>query len=152
MTDKLHEYLNVLLPKCLLSYQFIEECLRQCLYRQHAIAHRKLNGLLPYNPPLESINNVAMGKLVQYFQTFSDDDQLISLLNQVRENRNTVAHQGYLMTYEEQNNQEVIERKHMELKSFLSQAQECLAMVQAELVKLEDIVNKEAEKASGTFN
>lgn len=150
MTDKLHEYLNVLLPRCLLAYQFIEECLRQCLYRQHAIVHKKLKGLLPYNLPLESINNAAMGKLIQYFQAFNNDERLISLLNQAKKNRDTVAHQGYLMTYEEQSNQEFTERKCEELKTLLSQAEECLAMVQAEWQKLEDIANNVYSNDAGT--
>ena len=150
MTDKLHEYLNVLLPKCILAYQFIEECLRQCLYRQHTIARKKLEGLLPYNTPLESINNAAMGKLVLYFRTFNNDDQLISLLNQTKKNRDTIAHQGYLMSYEEQNDQEFIERKHEELKASLAQAQECLALVHAEMEKLEASVNKLYSNDAGT--
>lgn len=93
--DKLKQYLD-LLPQCMLNYQFIEEGLRFCLYRQHGIVGMRVKTILPYKPPIHSIQNAAMGKLISYFQTFCDNEGLLKSLNEVKKKRDHLAHQGYL--------------------------------------------------------
>lgn len=61
--DKLKQYFD-LLPQCMLNYQFIEEGLRFCLYRQHGIVAMRVKTILSYKPPFDSIQNAAMGKLI----------------------------------------------------------------------------------------
>jgi hypothetical protein len=81
--DKLQQYID-LLPQCMLNYQFIEEGLRFCLYRQHGIVAMKVRSILPYKPPMHSIQDAAMGKLITYFRAFCDDEALLSNLNEVK--------------------------------------------------------------------
>jgi len=125
----------------MLAYQFVEEALKTCLRTQHAIVHGKLNGVLKYNPPISSIDNAAMGRLVQYFKVFCDDNELLELLKDVQPRRNDAAHQGYLLMSAEQNDSMLIEGKIEQAKQDLDQANECLAKLHQEAFRLEKIAN-----------
>lgn len=139
MTDRVTEYMQVHLPKCMLTYQFIEEALKTCLRTQHAIVHGKLNGVLKYNPPISSIDNAPIGRLVQYFKVFCDDKELLELLKEVQPRRNDAAHQGYLLMGNEQNDSNLIEGKIEQAKQDLEQANECLSKLHKEAIRLEKI-------------
>jgi hypothetical protein len=135
---KLKQYFD-LLPQCMLNYQFIEEGLRFCLYRQHAIVEMRVKTILPYKPPLESIQNAAMGKLISYFQTFCDNKGLLESLNKVKTKRDRLAHQGYLMTFEEQNDPTFVSNQLIELESAYKEAKACFSALQGEMERIHSL-------------
>lgn len=142
--DKLKQYFD-LLPQCMLNYQFIEEGLRFCLYRQHGIVAMRVKTILPYKPPTDSIQNAAMGKLISYFQTFCDDEGLLRSLNQVKKKRDHLAHQGYLLTFEEQNDPTFISNQLIELESAYMEAKMCFSALQGEMHRIHNLAEGTAK-------
>lgn len=142
--NKLKQYID-LLPQCMLNYQFIEEGLRFCLYRQHAIVAMRVKTILCYKPPFDSIQNAAMGKLISYFQTFCDNAELLKSLNEVKKKRDHIAHQGYLLTFEEQNDQKFISDQLIELESAYKEAKDCFSVLKAEMKRIHNLAESIAK-------
>lgn len=141
---KLEQYLD-LLPQCMLNYQFIEEGIRFCLYRQHAIVAMRVKTILPYKPPFQSIQNAAMGKLISYFQAFCDNKELLESLNKVKTKRDRLAHQGYLMTFEEQNDPAFVSSQLVELESAYKEAKACFSALQGEMERIHSLAETTAK-------
>ena len=142
--DKLKQYFD-LLPQCMLNYQFIEEGLRFCLYRQHGMVAMRLKTILPYKPPFDSIQNAAMGKLISYFQTFCDNEGLLKSLNEVKKKRDYLAHQGYLLTFEEQNDPKFVSDQLVVLESAYMEAKACFSALQGEMEPIHNLAESTAK-------
>lgn len=142
--DNLKQYLE-LLPQCMLNYQFIEEGLRFCLYLQHGIVAMRVKTVLPYKPPFISIQNAAMGKLISYFQTFCDDEELLSILNEVKKKRDHLAHQGYLLTFEQQNDPKFVSDQLVELEAAFKEAKACFSTLQGEMERIHNFAESIAK-------
>ena len=123
----------------MLNYQFIEEGLRFCLYRQHAIVAMRVKTILPYKPPFESIQNAAMGKLINYFQTFCDNEGLLKSLNEIKKKRDHLAHQGYLLTFEKQNDPKFVSDQLIELEAAYKEAKACFSALQNEMERIHNL-------------
>jgi len=105
------------------------------------IARQRLKGLLSYNAPMASIQDAAMGKLIQYFQVFSDDKTLLKTLNEVKARRDYLAHQGYLLSSQEQTNDLAIETRRKEIQDDLHKAKECLDAMYSEMNRLQGLID-----------
>lgn len=149
--DKLKQYID-LLPQCMLNYQFIEEGLRFCLYRQHAIVAMRVKTILPYKPPFDSIQNAAMGKLISYFKTFCDNEELLKSLNDVKTKRDHLAHQGYLLTFEEQSDLKFVSDQLVELEFAYKEAKNCFAAIQSEMWRINNLVESTAKTKINSKN
>jgi hypothetical protein len=145
--EKLKQYFD-LLPQCILNYQFIEEGLRFCLFRQHLIVAIKVKGILPYKPPVDSIKDAAMGKLITYFRAFCDDETLLKCLNDVKKKRDHIAHQGYLLTYEQQSDPQYISGQLEELELAYREAKDCFLALQREMKRFHDLAESVARITS----
>ena len=142
--DKLKQYFD-LLPQCMLNYQFIEEGLRFCLYRQHGIVAMRVKTIFPYKPSFDSIQNAAMGKLISHFQTFCDNEGLLKSLNEVKKKRDHLAHQGYLLTFEEQHDPKFVSDQLVELESAYKEAKACFLALQGEMERIHILAESTAE-------
>jgi hypothetical protein len=142
MTDKHTNYMTSLVPNCLLTYQYIEQCLKECLYRQHAIVKRRISSEMHYKAPIKSISNAAMGRLIQQFETYTEDDSLISLLKQVKDERDHLAHQGLLLMFDPEPADEFIDTKIKKVEGDLKNATECLMLMFEEYNRLDKLVNE----------
>lgn len=111
------DYLDVF-TKCLISFQYIEEALKGNLIRMHALIYHRIKKYVRYDlkPNVESINNAAMGRLIDMYKIFIDDNDLIADLRRIKKHRDTLAHQGLLMTAEEIRGEQDIELKVSELE------------------------------------
>lgn len=99
------------LAKCMITYQFIEEGLKFCLYRCHAIIRFRLWDLLPYDAPMTSIDNSALGRLIGQYKAFSKNESLLTALKTIEKHRNYCAHKGYLLTSAEQGDSNYLTEK-----------------------------------------
>ena len=130
------------LTLCMLKYQYIEYALKSCLLRFHAAVRFRLDGYLPYEVPLDAIENAAMGQLVKWFKSYSANQPLLTALNKVKSERDHVAHQGFMFTLEKEANDTVILERLKELEASHQRAEDCLAMLFSEVEKAEDVVQK----------
>jgi hypothetical protein len=145
--EKLKQYFD-LLPQCILNYQFIEEGLRFCLFRQHLIVAIKVKDILPYKPPVDSIKGAAMGKLITYFREFCDDEALLKRLKEVKKKRDHIAHQGYLLTYEQQSDPQYISGQLDELEFAYREAKDCFLALQRQMKRFDDLAKSAARTKS----
>src|SRR5690554_3281623 len=110
MSDAFTRHKNALVV-CLSTYQFIEESLKSCLIRVNATIKFRLDGYLPYEIPTKAIEEAALGRLIEWYKPYVADQSLIPALKKVKEERDLLAHQGLLLTLEEQINEPLLEQK-----------------------------------------
>jgi hypothetical protein len=130
------------LSGCLLTYQFIELSLRLCLYRCHAIVKFRLDGHLPYEAPIEALEDAALGRLIDWYKVFTTNQALIQNLRKIKTERDHLAYQGYLVTLEEQENDTFLIDKARELEAAHQRAKACQEQLQVEVETTDRIVNE----------
>lgn len=140
MSDKQSYYFNSILPTCMHMYQHIEELLRQSIIKYHKIIEIKTNDVLSFRPPVNSVESAPMGKLIQYFTQYNENEELINLLKNVKNNRNHIAHQSYLITYHERQDEALLVKKIDEASKFNIEALECFSLLFDEGVRLNEIL------------
>ena len=82
---------------CLWTLQMVEMSLKLSIKQFHGIITEKVEDLFPYNPPLKSIETAAMGRLIEFYKQFSDDNALIQDLKNLTKMRNEIAHGAFLV-------------------------------------------------------
>jgi hypothetical protein len=141
MSEQFDHYFRKL-TLCMMTYQFIEYSLRFCLHRCHAIIKFRLDGHLPYDAPTQSIEDAALGRLIDWYKTFTSNQPLIKELRNIKAERDRIAHQAYVLTLEEQRNDKFLLEKAEELEATHQRAQACLQGLQAEMEKTDKVVNE----------
>jgi len=139
MSDSFYQYAQRL-TLCMLKYQYIEYALKSCLIRYHAAARYRLAGYLPYEVPLDAVENAAMGQLVKWFKSYSENGLLQTSLNKIKSERDYVAHQGFIFTIEKETDDAVILEKLKELEASHQRAEDCLATLFSEIEHAEKVV------------
>lgn len=127
---------------CLMLYQFIEESLRFCLVRCHATIKFRLEGYLTYESPLQAIEDAALGRLIDWYNPFTTNKDLIRDLRHIKTVRDHVAHQGLVFTLEEQLNEKLLEQKSEELEVAKAEAEHCFKLVTQEMNATDEMVNR----------
>lgn len=131
------------LAQCMLNYQFVEECLRFCLYRCQTVIKFRLEGIQPYEIQLKQIDDAALGRLIELFKPMTDNEPLIRQLRLIKNHRDLCAHQGFLLT--EQKQQEQAD-KEGELDAFLSEAEKCQQMLSEEMDLIAERLEQEFQR------
>lgn len=134
------------LTHCLATYQFIEECLRFCLVRCHATIQFRLEGYLPYDPPGKAIADAALGRLIDWYKLYTTNLELISELRVIKSTRDHIAHQGLVLTFEEQANDAFLELKTKELEQAYAKADACFHELLNEMEITDEAVNRAYKK------
>ncbi|MCX4186286.1 hypothetical protein [Methylophaga sp. OBS4] len=132
MSRHLAKYTDTL-AKCMINYQFVEESLKFCLYRCQAIIKFRLWDILPYEVQLKSIDDAALGRLIDQYKAFTKNEPLIKQLRIIKNHRDFCAHQGFLLTGDEQKDDQYLAEKKQELEVFLSESQKCMDMLKEEM-------------------
>jgi len=139
--------------RCLMTFQFIEEVLKQNLIRLNVLTYFCIKKYVPYDlkPNLHSINNAAMGRLVEMYKIYCDDADLISDLRKIKDHRDNIAHKGFLLTVEEQHDKENIKLEISKLKEINEFAKKRMYKLMKSWEDLEAILNQiAAEQRSRT--
>ena len=85
----------------IIDFQYIEEGLRDYLTRVFQFLSTANHGIVPFKYDHRSIEKDALGKLIEKFENFNDNDVLVAQLRAVVPERNQVAHQGFLCRFDE---------------------------------------------------
>ncbi|WP_457598839.1 hypothetical protein [Hydrogenimonas sp.] len=119
--DLLYVYQQWVIPEALFYFQLIEQSLKEVLRFYHEIIKIRTREIFIYDYSESSIDDAAMGRLIEMFKIFYRDDEMIKLLKSVKKDRDYLAHKGYLVF------------KIGEKSKFL---------VQKEICKIQNIINK----------
>lgn len=129
------------LTSCLATYQFIEQALRFCLIRYHATVKFRLEGFLPYELPFQSIEDAALGRLIDWYKVYANNAELVRELHQIKSARDHIAHQGLALALEEQTNEAFLDQKTMELQDAHAKADACFHKLVEEMKAADESVN-----------
>lgn len=104
--------------RCMMAFQHIEEAMKMVLVRLESLTYFRLKDYTYYDlkPKFNSIQNAAMGRLIDMLKIYTDDVNLVTELQKTKKKRDQVAHQSLLMTVEEMNDKEIIHLKASELE------------------------------------
>ncbi|MBA7490420.1 hypothetical protein ES702_00958 [subsurface metagenome] len=134
----LTEYWNTL-QNALLNFQFMEESIRMYLAYAYWIVSKKLDKQIPFRFTYIDVKNDSLGKLLKKFEKFNSNKQLIDKVKQSIKERNYLAHRAYLMTSEEQKDDEYLSKQIEKMKKIVVSSRECLDELTQESRKLEKI-------------
>ena len=70
-----------------------------------------MDGLLSYDIPLKSIEDAALGRLIEWYKTFTKDEDLVTQLRKITAMRDHVAHQGLVFSLQEQFDETFLNQK-----------------------------------------
>lgn len=141
MSDQFQQYF-MKLTLCMMTYQFIEFGLRYCLHRCHATVKFRLHEYLPYQPSIAAVEDAALGRLVDWYKSYTDNEALIREIRVIKADRDRIAHQGYVLTIEEQADDEFLLAETRKLEVAHTKAEECLERLRAEMEKTDAVVNR----------
>jgi hypothetical protein len=132
------------ITRCLMSFQYIEEALKQNLTRLNVLIYFRIKKYVPYDlkANLQSINNAAMGRLIDLYKSYCNDDNLISDLRKIKDHRDKIAHQGLLMTSEEIHDEKVVKLKTSEFKEIKKFAEKSMNKLLESWKDIETILNQ----------
>ncbi len=139
MSQPFYRYMQQL-SLCMMTYQFIEFSLRYCLHRCHGIIKFRLDGHLPYQAPAQAIEDAALGRLIEWYKTYTTDEALIKRLRELKGERDRIAHQGYLLNLEEQRDDDFLRQEAAKLEEAHQRAKACLEALQPEMQRTDDLV------------
>jgi hypothetical protein len=87
------------IPNVLLVFQYIEEAIRQYLLRCEFIIAARLQGIAKYRISEKNIDKLSLGRLVDEFEKFNGNDDLIKRLRSIVVERNFIVHQSYIVLH-----------------------------------------------------
>jgi len=92
-----------ILNECLTCFQYLEEALKDVLRTAEKIVSYRVKGYLPYDPTpgIESVQNCALGRLIDKYSRYCDDKPLIAELKEFKKQRDELAHRGFLISTDE---------------------------------------------------
>jgi hypothetical protein len=136
-----NQYTEVFL-KCLGTYQFIEEGIRFCLLRYHATTQFRLDGFVKYEIPFTAIDEVALGRLIEWLKAYCQDTELLGELRLIKAKRDKVAHKGMVLNLEKQADEDFLQSQVSELEKAPAQANACFKHLISEMERADEIVNR----------
>jgi len=92
------KYLDYI-PSVLLTFQHIEEAIRQYLLRCEVMTAARLHGITKYRISNKGFDKLSFGRLVDKFEKVNGNDSLIKELGSLIVERNFTAHQSYVALF-----------------------------------------------------
>jgi len=128
------------LQKALLSFQFIEECLKTYLTDVFLLARHRCAKDVPIDVVSlrKLIDKKTLGSLITLFSCVTSNTALVTDLKGLSGKRNFCAHQAFLLTYEEQNDHEFLRKHTTELREIADSAHDAMMRLTDEMKKLRE--------------
>ena len=79
------------------QFQFIEECLKMYLCECFDIVRKNVQGKIAFEYTDKDVRNKSLGPLIVMFKKYSTNKQLVERLEKIREDRNYIAHEAYVL-------------------------------------------------------
>lgn len=129
--DLKYVYQQWSIPEALTYYQILEESLKEVLKSCHEIIQLQTKGVFSYQIPIKSIENSAMGRLIEMFKVFFPDKELINLLKKVKNERDEIAHKGYIKFASGGVQKNLIQKEICKINNAVNKAQVVIAKLQS---------------------
>ena len=126
-----------LISAILVDFQFIEEGIRMYISNVFKYIVTELSGVIPFRYDDKDIEKDALGKLINKFEKFNDNNKLIAELNDLKKYRNDCAHRGFLLKDEQVYDDKYLKNRLKELEKVKKRTENCLSGLHKEVVKIE---------------
>lgn len=130
-----------LISAILVDFQFIEEGIRMYISNVFKYIVTELSGVIPFRYDDKDIEKDALGKLINKFEKFNDNNKLLAELNDLKKYRNDCAHRGFLLTDEQAYDEKYLKNRLKELEKVKKRTANCLSGLHKEVVKIELLKN-----------
>jgi hypothetical protein len=122
-----NHYEQDLLPDFLKNCQYVEEKLKAVILEYHKIVHKCVDGKIVYKYNEEAISEASMDTLIKWLRPFTDDQELITNLAELKKQRNILAHRGYTAFQKLEKDYSVLEKWVDDTSTANSVACKCLS-------------------------
>lgn len=139
MNDKskyFDDYIN-LISATLVNFQFIEEGIRMYISGVFKYIETELSGVIPFHYNDTDIAKDSMGKLINKFEKFNNNNDLIAELKDLIKYRNDFAHRGFLLSYKQVYDEKYLKNRLEDLENVNNRTTNCLSRLHKEVVKIE---------------
>lgn len=139
MNDKskyFDDYVN-LISATLVNFQFIEEGIRMYISGVFKFIETELSGVIPFHYNDKDIEKDSMGKLINKFEKFNNNNDLIAKLKDLIKYRNECAHRGFLLSNKQAYDEKYLKTRLEHLETVEKRTTDCLSRLQKEVVKIE---------------
>jgi hypothetical protein len=109
------DYMNEV-TRCMLQYQYIEMVLKMILFRYECLIYFRLKRFCDYKPDITSLEKAPLERLIKRYRPYCGNSDLFNNLNTIKDDRNHIAHESLLMTYEEQQQKDTVHGKTIDLE------------------------------------
>ena len=121
-----HEEYHEIVIRCMTTFQLLEEFIKMVLIQLELLTKEKLKADTYYNfeGKRNSILNSPMERLIKTLRIYTEDEELFKSLETIKNNRNHVAHQSFLISIKELDNEEALESETKKLEEWNKSARE----------------------------
>lgn len=102
--------------RCMLQYQYIELVLKKILFRYECLIYFRLKKFCDYKPDITSLEKAPLERLIKRYRPYCGNADLFNDLNTIKADRNHIAHESLLMTYEELQQKDEVHAKTIDLE------------------------------------
>ncbi len=123
-------------------FQLIEHFLKLFIDYSFKLAAIHLTGKMPFRFTGDDFKNAPLERLLASFRKLSDNDELIAVLEKLKEKRNFFAHKSFVQYFEEPDIDEKHYQKNLNsAKNIKKEAMKGFFLLLAEVSKLNERVN-----------
>jgi len=118
-------------------FQYLEEILKMYLADCFQIVKLSVKRRVAFDFSYDDVKVLPLGRLIDLFQKYNRNPEVLELLRELPEQRNYVAHRAYLLTEEEQKNSEVLANEMEKVTKISAKADEAVKALRDEARNLE---------------
>jgi len=125
------------IPRVLLTLQYVEEALRQYMFRANVMIASEVRPFLHYAHDDPALSKASLGRLVSMFSRVNSDAELHRRLRELVPRRNFCAHQAYFASAGFDATNEETQYDAVALEQTRVDAEHCLQALFEEIQQLE---------------
>jgi len=137
------------IPKVLLTFQYVEEALRQYMLRANVMIASEVRPFVHYSHNDPALQRASFGRLISMFSRVNSKTELQKSLTRLVQKRNFCAHQAYLASGGMVEFPEGVEYGADGLEQIRAEAERCLQELFEEIQQLEArfVAHKKCERS-----
>lgn len=111
--------------EAIVEFQFLEERLKFYIRESYKLVKLRLKDTIDFNYSEKEIDNASLGKLIFHFKKLSSDSHLADAMNSLTNDRNYVAHRGFVVQYETYSNAASYQEEIDKIKDITRRLRKC---------------------------
>jgi len=131
--------------RCSFQFQWIEVSLKFLIATTQSIMKSKLLGTINYRPDRERLDKLTLGKLIDTYERFGGDLELVSQMRGLVKERNALAHEAFVLSPAEHDSPEFLVARAKELDALNVTLSSIVRQLHSELKRLISLGKNTAE-------